>query len=229
MITIPERSKQSPQQSPGPSVPNTPLQSPSIRSHWPSNSAASSTYFLNDDTNSAISLPAYPTQPAISRPASTYSITSHYEELDGPTACPTPSLDSAFSRLDGKAILFNPRALQSVNSFKKNFDPKTYLIETLDQHDDVDLLSPWKRKLYRASPLFTFLAVSAYFLYYRYRIHCTVYAQRAYRKTYMIAWLFIAAEGCVVCELYLQTPLLGLISDKPRSCSPLLTLPNAFY
>jgi hypothetical protein len=90
-----------------------------------------------------------------------------------------------------------------VNSFKTTFETASYSIETLDKHDDVDFLPPWKRRLYRLSPIFTFLAVAAYFLYYAYRIHCTVYAQRAYHKTYVMAWLFIAAEGCVACQYHL--------------------------
>jgi hypothetical protein len=89
------------------------------------------------------------------------------------------------------------------NSFETRHEPATYTIETLHENDDVDLLLPWKRRLYRFSPLFTFLAVGAYFLYYGYRIHCTVYAQRSYHKVYVMAWLFIAAEGCVACKSWL--------------------------
>lgn len=87
-----------------------------------------------------------------------------------------------------------------MNSFINLLDPKTFEIETLDKHDDADLLSPWRRKLYKLSPLFTLLSVIAYFSYYGYRIYCTVSAQQEYDKVYVMAWLFIAAEGAVACE-----------------------------
>ncbi len=123
--------------------------------------------------------------------SSTSSLSSNY---DGDTICNTPGPYSGFSTPEHNGFS------RSVNSFQKQLDSTSYTIELLDQHDDADLITSWKRKLYRLSPMFTLLAVSAYFVYYGYRIHCTIYAQRAYHKTYVMAWLFIAAEGCVACE-----------------------------
>ncbi|TVY83419.1 Cellulose synthase catalytic subunit [UDP-forming] [Lachnellula suecica] len=102
------------------------------------------------------------------------------------------------------------------NSFANFIPPETFTIETVDKNDDVDLLSPWRRRLYRLSPLFTFLAVGAYFLYYAYRIHCTIGAQQAYHKTYVMAWLFISAEGCVACPALLHQ-LYQMLSIRGRS------------
>jgi hypothetical protein len=184
--------------SPLPSRPVSPLSSPSVVSHDHTHSATSSTFFLDHNQSSTTELPRYP-KPAFHRSPSTTSLTSEYDDCDGSTACPTPNPERP---LDGER-LYNVNiglASKSVCSFKTYVNPDTYTIETLHEHDDVDLLSPWKRKVYRLSPFVTFLAVAAYFLYYSYRIHCTVYAQRAYHKTYIMAWLFIAAEGCVACE-----------------------------
>jgi hypothetical protein len=199
MFSFPSRTRQSPQNSqfqPLSSRPVSPIRSPPLSSRGPSNSAASSTYFLNRDfADSATTLPRYP-QPTLSRNHSTTSLTSEYDDYDGSTACPTPNPERVLSGGDDSD---SEKKSKSVFSFKKSIDPASYTVETLHQHDDADLLTPWKRKFYRLSPLFTFLAVGAYFLYYGYRIHCTVYAQRAYHKTYVMAWLFIAAEGCVAC------------------------------
>lgn len=198
MFSFPSKSRQSPQNGQFQSLssrPVSPLPSPSLISHGPSNSAASSAYLLDRDyADSTTTLPRYP-QPTFFRNHSTTSLTSEYDDYDGSTACPTPNPERVLSSGDDS----DSEKSKSVCSFKKSIDPASYTIETLHQHDDADLLTPWKRRFYRLSPLFTFLAVSAYFLYYGYRIHCTVYAQRAYHKTYVMAWLFIAAEGCVAC------------------------------
>ena len=205
MASFPSRSRQtSPyghfqQQSPLPSRPVSPLSSPSFVSHDHTHSATSSTFFFSHNQDSTTELPRYP-QPTFHRSLSSTSLTSEYDDHDGSTACPTPNPERLLVDADRLYNVNIGIASKSVCSFKTYINPDSYTIETLHEHDDADLLAPWKRKLYRLSPLFTFLAVAAYFLYYGYRIHCTVYAQRAYHKTYIMAWLFIAAEGCVACE-----------------------------
>jgi len=72
-----------------------------------------------------------------------------------------------------------------------------YEINRIAAHDDADLLSPFKRRLFRFAPLFTLLAMSSYLGYFGYRIYCTVSAQTEYHRTYVMAWLFIASEFCV--------------------------------
>lgn len=166
-------------------------------SQSPDDSTASSFDFGTQRAESTADLLQYPRPTFHHQNSSTSSFSSNY---DGDTICNTPNEKGTFSLYDGALTPKHGRFSRSVNSFQKQLDPASYTIETLDEHDDAELLSPWKRKLYRLSPLFTLLAVSAYFLYYGYRIHCTVYAQRAYHKTYIMAWLFIAAEGCVACE-----------------------------
>ena len=128
---------------------------------------------------------------------SSTSLSSYY---GGDTACATPHEKVSFEADRNLSPPEQSQFSQSVSSFDKQLDPRSYQVETLHQHDDVEFLPSWKRKLYRLSPIFTFLAVAAYFLYYAYRIHCTVIAQEAFNKTYVMAWLFIAAEGCVACE-----------------------------
>jgi hypothetical protein len=190
MITLPEKTRQSrPNDS---SYPSFSRPTSSAGSPYSSQSAASSRVFLLDH-NSNDSSPRTP-RPTFLRNESTSSLSS----FDGSTACPTPNPEREFQRNHDSISIYKQA---HNNSFLKYIEPATFTIETLDKNDDVDLLSPWKRRLYRLSPLFTFLAVGAYFTYYAYRIHCTVYAQRAYHKVYVMAWLFIAAEGCVACKL----------------------------
>lgn len=168
--------------------------SPSFVSHGPRDSIASSTYPMTPGASSS-NLLQYPRPTYLHHNSSSSSLQS---DFDGATIVQTPGVEkpwlegelsrSKFSRMNG-----------STNSFFKKFEPESYSIETLNKNDDVDLLVPWKRFIYRFSPLFTFFACASYFLYYAYRIYCTVIAQRAYHRIYVMAWLFIAAEGCVAC------------------------------
>ena len=92
--------------------------------------------------------------------------------------------------------------------FEQRYSDSCYFIEKLHEHDDGEQLRPWKRILHRAAPLSTLLAVGAYILYFGYRIRCTMDAQRSYHKTYIMAWIFIAAEGAVTCKYHsFITPL----------------------
>lgn len=131
-------------------------------------------------------------KPAFMRRASTSSSAS----FEGSASCPSQMYEEEKSPF---RTIYGHNA--STTSFHLPHDPKLYRVETIDEHDDVELLSPFKRSMYRLSPLFTLLAVGSYFLYYSYRIHCTIVSQEAYSKTYVMAWLFIAAEGCVACKL----------------------------
>lgn len=183
---------------------------PSYISHTPRDSAASSTYFLGHQQQGASStnLLQYPRPTYLHHNSSASSLTS---DFDGATICQTPNPEKAFEKpwVEGELLASKFKKFNgSTNSFFKNFEPSDYSIETVNKNDDVDLLSPWRRGLYRLSPLFTFLACCSYFLYYAYRIHCTVVAQHAYHKTYVMAWLFIAAEGCVACTYMFLRPKL---------------------
>lgn len=163
-------------------------------------SRASSAYYSNPGQGgSSINLLQYPRPTYLHQNSSTSSLTS---DFDGATIVPTPNAEKAFEKpwVEGElsSSKFN-RLNGSTNSFFQKFEPESYHIETIDKNDDADLLKPWKRKLYRLSPVFTFLACASYFLYYAYRIHCTIVAQAAFGKVYVMAWLFIAAEGAVAC------------------------------
>lgn len=135
-----------------------------------------------------------------------FSDTSSY---DGATACPTPALqDESISYEEyKKQDLATPRQVRHFNTFDKKYDTSVYQIETLHKYDDEIFLPPWKRNMYRLSPLFTFLACGSYFLYYSFRIFCIIDVQRAYDKIYIMAWLFIAAEGCVACKYLPSIPV----------------------
>jgi hypothetical protein len=88
----------------------------------------------------------------------------------------------------------------SVTSFHRRFDESDYIVERLADHDDSDHLSRPRKILHKFSPLFTFLSMGAYFLYYAFRVHCIVAAQKAYKHIHVMAWLFITAEAFVACE-----------------------------
>lgn len=88
---------------------------------------------------------------------------------------------------------------ESVTSFDKRLDPASYTVETIQLEDDAGQIPQWKRRLYRLSPFTTLISRVAYFLY-TYRIHCTLDAQLVFNKVYVMAWIFISAEGCVACK-----------------------------
>jgi hypothetical protein len=87
-----------------------------------------------------------------------------------------------------------------VTSFHRRFDESDYIVERLADHDDDDHLSRPRKILHKFSPLFTFLAMGAYFLYYAFRVHCIIAAQNAYKRIHVMAWLFVTAEAFVACE-----------------------------
>lgn len=174
--------------------------SPSFMSHGARDSIASSTYPFNQQTQSmsgasSTNLLTYPRPTYLHHNSSSSSLVS---DFDGATLS-SPGPEKPWMEGELSRSKFN-RMNGSTNSFFKKFEPESYSIETVNKNDDVEFLPPWKRRMYRLSPLFTFLAVGSYFLYYIYRIHCTVVAQSTYHKTYVMAWLFIAAEGCVACK-----------------------------
>ncbi|KUJ12185.1 uncharacterized protein LY89DRAFT_738802 [Mollisia scopiformis] len=184
-------------------------------------SASSSAYFVNSQGGSSVNLLQYPRPTYLHHNSSSSSLTS---DFDGATICQTPNPEKAFEKpwVEGELTPNKFKRFNgSTNSFFKHFEPSSYSIETLNKNDDVDLLSPWRRRLYRLSPLFTFLACASYFLYYAYRIHCTIVAQRSYHKTYVMAWLFISAEGCVACpallhQMYQMLSIRGRTRPKLR-------------
>ncbi|KAH6662095.1 nucleotide-diphospho-sugar transferase [Halenospora varia] len=213
MISYPARTRQSSQNSnftdPFTSRPVSPLPTPSPTSQTPLSHSASSSRVLLLDHNSPTS-----SRPQTPRPYYTHdSFASSQSTLLGVNGYPSPNPEKYLENDNYSTYTTKSR---HTNTFEKRHDEKSYTIETIATHDDVEFLPPWKRNLYRLSPIFTFLAVAAYFTYYAYRIHCTVYAQRAYHKIYVMAWLFIAAEGCVACPALLHQ-LYQMLSIRGRS------------
>ncbi|GAB7355557.1 hypothetical protein MBLNU459_g6031t1 [Dothideomycetes sp. NU459] len=103
----------------------------------------------------------------------------------------------------------------SSSSFGQRYHDDEYTIQKLNKHDDVDLLPAWKRRLHRLAPLFTIIAVGAYFTYFAFRIIFTISAQRAYHKVYIMAWLFIGAEFLVALPSFFHQ-VYSLLAFKGR-------------
>jgi len=164
--------------------------------------------------------------PGYSKTLSRNVSTSDFASYDGSTACPTPTAETTLLN-NASPYAFN-NYFPSTNTFDIPIDKKLYTVETIHESDDVDLLVPWKRRLYRLSPLFTLLAVITYFGYYGFRIWCTIQAEKAFHKGYIMAWFFIAAEGCVACA-YIHVPLsiYFLMIYRPSAFPP--RLPNALH
>ncbi|KAJ9653804.1 hypothetical protein H2201_009095, partial [Coniosporium apollinis] len=73
-------------------------------------------------------------------------------------------------------------SLPNINTFERRYDDSAYDVEKLSAHDDDDRLLRYKKMLHRFSPLFVFLAMSSYFVYFGFRIYYTLEAQRAFNK-----------------------------------------------
>lgn len=75
------------------------------------------------------------------------------------------------------------------------------LVERVDEKDDVEHLPLWKRRINRCTPVFSFIAVSSYWLYLAFRIKFTIAAQESANKVFVMAWTFIAVELGVASKL----------------------------
>lgn len=141
------------------------------------------------------------------------SLYSTESPLSGSTLCPTPQ--SAPREYENgyfkDALLKEP---EDDTSFEETLDPASYTVETIQPEDDAGRVALWKRRVYRLSPLTTIISIIAYFLYYTYRIHCTLDAQRVFNQVYVMAWIFITAEGCVACKCSCIPPISTFIAKK---------------
>jgi hypothetical protein len=68
------------------------------------------------------------------------------------------------------------------------------LVERVHGTDDIEHLPTWKRNINRFTPLFSLVAVAAYWVYFAFRIKFTLAAQHAAHRMYGMAWAFIAVE-----------------------------------
>lgn len=161
-----------------------------------SGTSTPSTIYDEPTTRPTTPLSPLPEFPRFNRFGRTVS-TSSFSTYAGSTACPpTPVAEGEKTN----PYFSTGSHVTSTTTFDYLIDKSLYDPMTVHQLDDVDLLVPWKRIVYKFSPVFTFLAVIAYFAYYGFRIYCTISAQAAYHKIYIMAWFFIAAEGCVACK-----------------------------
>lgn len=75
-----------------------------------------------------------------------------------------------------------------------------YSIQKLHDTDSEGLVAAWKRKIYKLSPFSTMVSILSSLAFYSYRIFCIVEAQRIYHKPYIVAWVFVFTEACLLCE-----------------------------
>ncbi|KAK8220206.1 nucleotide-diphospho-sugar transferase [Phyllosticta capitalensis] len=153
----------------------------------------------------------------------TYSTIS-YSTINGTTACPTPTPygeDDDLSSIEAiKKGQYEKNPFDSdseaQNTFAVRFEDSQYQTEKLHKHDDIDLMPRWKRAINHFTPITTIMAVGAYYLYFAFRIYCTIMAQKKYDKVYVMAWVFIAAEACVSCPAFFHQ-MWQLLHIKGRS------------
>jgi cellulose synthase/poly-beta-1,6-N-acetylglucosamine synthase-like glycosyltransferase len=72
-----------------------------------------------------------------------------------------------------------------------------HIVERLADVDDIELRSNWVKAVHKSMPFFTLTAIIASFIYFGYRIHCTLTTQNARHKFFPMAWVFIIAETFV--------------------------------
>lgn len=88
------------------------------------------------------------------------------------------------------------------------------MVQRVHETDDIDLIPTWKRRLNKGTPIFSLIAVGAYWVYFAFRIKYTLAAQRANHKIYAMAWTFIAVETGVACK---STFTLGFLSSASNT------------
>jgi len=77
-----------------------------------------------------------------------------------------------------------------------------YNIEKIHDNDSEGLVASWKLAIYRLSPYTTLFSVLSSVSFYAFRIFCVVQAQRKYQKPYIVAWVFVFTEACLLCESF---------------------------
>lgn len=120
-------------------------------------------------------------------------------------SCSSSSEGSASStRLNSPDNSFNyfpeKRPLESYTSFLTKYESGTYHVETLPNYDNEEFFPAITRWLYQFSPLTTLLALTGYFVYFSYRVHCVRSAQSMSGTIFVIAWVFITVEVLLSCE-----------------------------
>ncbi|KAJ9611704.1 hypothetical protein H2200_004888 [Cladophialophora chaetospira] len=89
---------------------------------------------------------------------------------------------------------FAPCDVTEVLPFKDKHSSSSYVVERLADVDDLETRPPLVKAIHKTMPFVTCTALTASFVYFGFRIYCTLDAQRAYQKIYPMAWVFIIAE-----------------------------------
>jgi cellulose synthase/poly-beta-1,6-N-acetylglucosamine synthase-like glycosyltransferase len=66
-------------------------------------------------------------------------------------------------------------------------------------------MAPWKRILFKCSPILTIASILSFWLYFALRIRFTLDAQKVAGKTFSMAWVFISIELGVIIPIFLHT------------------------
>ncbi|KAK4940215.1 hypothetical protein LTR10_019644 [Elasticomyces elasticus] len=110
-----------------------------------------------------------------------------------------------------------------------------YLIQRIAAHDDIEMLTPFRRFLYRLCPVLVVTTIAAYWIYFALRVRFTLSAESAAHETYWMAWAFILVELFVSIPMLLhrlwgwhvvglrKRPKLRLLGDNVPSVDVIIT------
>ena len=97
-----------------------------------------------------------------------------------------------------------PSVWQKLEIRRSGDDPDDYIIRRLAKVDDIELMTPTKRMIYRISPIFVLLATVFYWAYFALRIRFTLNVQHEAHKIFGLAWAFIGVEIGVAIPMVLH-------------------------
>jgi cellulose synthase/poly-beta-1,6-N-acetylglucosamine synthase-like glycosyltransferase len=79
-----------------------------------------------------------------------------------------------------------------------------YAIKRVAKHDDMELMTPWKRWAYRLSAPLAIMTIAVHIIYFTLRVLFTRIAEKQANKTYWMAWAFIIVEIIVLLPMLLH-------------------------
>jgi hypothetical protein len=102
------------------------------------------------------------------------------------------------------------KSRQGKYAYSDRYDASEYIIEQLSDHDDVDLVKPWHRKLMLIHPFVIAWVFVTYAAYYGYRVWCNYQYRLVLGGLAEASWIFICVEG-VILRMYSSdtTPVLA--------------------
>ena len=75
-----------------------------------------------------------------------------------------------------------------------------YAVEKYHDKDDAGYVATWKKRLHALLPLSSVIAITAYWLYFTFRVRYTLALQRVDDTVFPVAWIFLATEVGIACE-----------------------------